>query len=238
MASDMKKPLGITILRKRELDKFLWPLPIKDMMWIGKKTAPRLESIGIKTIGDVVKPENKAKIIEAFNENFYNSIYAHALGEDDSPVITDYGLAQSVSAAHTFINPVYDLKLVMDTLKVLVNSICYRMQKDNQYAENIGIQLRDASYNTKNRSRPLSKATNEEIKIYREAKDVYDDYFDITNGVRLIGVFCNRLTTVKESARQISIFDDLDEIEKKHEIEKLLKEINDTFGKNSIKKGL
>ena len=238
MASDMKKPLGITILRKRELDKFLWPLPIKDMMWIGKKTAPRLESIGIKTIGDVVKPENKAKIIEAFNENFYNSIYAHALGEDDSPVITDYGLAQSVSAAHTFINPVYDLKIVMDTLKVLVNSICYRMQKDNQYAENIGIQLRDASYNTKNRSRPLSKATNEEIKIYREAKDVYDDYFDITNGVRLIGVFCNRLTTVKESARQISIFDDLDEIEKKHEIEKLLKEINDTFGKNSIKKGL
>ena len=61
MASDMKKPLGITILRKREIDKMLWPLPIKDMMWIGKKTAPRLESIGIKTIGDIVKEENKKK---------------------------------------------------------------------------------------------------------------------------------------------------------------------------------
>ena len=238
MASDMKKPLGITILRKRELDKLLWPLPIKDMMWIGKKTAPKLEAIGIKTIGDVVKPENKAKIIDAFNESFYNSIYARAMGEDDTPVITDYGLAQSVSAAHTFINLVYDLRLVMDTLKVLVNSICYRMQKDNQYAENIGIQLRDASYNTKNRSRPIGSATNEELKIYNEAKDVYDDYFDINNGVRLIGVFCNRLTTIKEAPRQISIFDNLDEIEKKHEIEKLLKEINDTFGKNSIKKGL
>ena len=238
MASDMKKPLGITILRKRELDKMLWPLPIKDMMWIGKKTAPRLQAIGIKTIGDVVKEENKAKIIDNFGENFFNSIYKHAIGEDNTPVITDYGLAQSVSAAHTFVSPVYDEKLVLDTMKVLVNSVCYRMQKDNQYAENVGIQLRDASYDTKNRSKSLPVASNDELKIFSGAKDVYEDYFDITKGVRLISVFCNRLTTAKPEVKQLSIFDNLDEIEKKHEIDKLLREINDTFGKNSVKKGL
>ena len=238
MASDMKKPLGITILRKRELDKMLWPLPIKDMMWIGKKTAPRLVSIGIKTIGDIVKPENKEKIIDAFGENFYNSVYNHAMGEDDTPVITDYGLQSSVSAAHTFINPVYDIKLVMDTMKMLVNSVCYRMQKDDQYALNVGVQLRDASYDTKNRSKPLLDATNIENKIFEGARDVFDDYYDITRGVRLISVFCNRLTTVKNPNVQLSIFDDLDEVEKKHKIDKLLKEINDTYGKNSIKKGL
>ena len=238
MASDMKKPLGITILRKREIDKMLWPLPIKDMMWIGKKTAPRLESIGIKTIGDIVKIENKNKIIDLLGLNFYNSVYKRAMGEDDSPVITDYGLAQSVSAAHTFINPVYDINLVMDTLKVLVNSVCYRMQKDNQYAENCGIQLRDASYDTKNRSKSLSKATNEERDIFIHAKDVFDDYFDIAKGVRLISVFCNRLTTVLPKETQLSIFDDLDEIERKHAVDKLIREINDTFGKNSVKKGL
>lgn len=238
MASDMKKPLGITILRKREIDKMLWPLPIKDMLWIGKKTAPRLESIGIKKIGDVVKPENKDKIIDLLGLNFYNSVYKRAMGEDDTPVITDYGLAQSVSAAHTFINPVYDINLVMDTLKVLVNSVCYRMQKDNQYAENCGIQLRDASYDTKNRSKSLSKATNEERDIFIHAKDVFDDYFDIAKGVRLISVFCNRLTTVLPKETQLSIFDDLDEIERKHAVDKLIREINDTFGKNSVKKGL
>ena len=238
MASDMKKPLGITILRKRELDKLLWPLPIKDMLWIGKKTYPRLVALGIKTIGDIVKPENKEMIIDNFGVNFYNSVYSHAMGEDNTPVITDYGLAQSVSAAHTFINPVYDEKLVFDTMKVLVNSVCYRLQKDNQYALNIGIQLRDASYDTKNRSKPLTSPTNEESKIYQSTKDVFDDYFEISRGVRLISVFCNRLTTVVPEKKQLSIFDNLDEIEKSHEIDKLLKEINDTFGKNSIKKGL
>ena len=238
MASDMKKPLGITILRKRELDKLLWPLPIKEMMWIGKKTYPKLIALGIKTIGDIVKPENKEKIIDNFGVNFYNSVYSHAMGEDNTPVITDYGLAQSVSAAHTFINPVYDEKLVFDTMKVLVNSLCYRLQKDNQYALNIGIQLRDASYDTKNRSKPLNQPTNEESKIYKFSRDVFDEYFEISRGVRLISVFCNRLTTDIPEKKQLSIFDDLDEIEKSHEIDKLLKEINDTFGKNSIKKGL
>ena len=40
MASDMKKPLGITVLRKREIEQLLWPLPIEKMYGVGKKTAP------------------------------------------------------------------------------------------------------------------------------------------------------------------------------------------------------
>ena len=53
MASDMKKPLGITILRKRELNQYLWPLPLEQMHGVGKKTAPKLQSLGLKTIGDL-----------------------------------------------------------------------------------------------------------------------------------------------------------------------------------------
>ena len=238
MASDMKKPLGITVLKRSELHKTLWPLPIKDMMWVGKKTAPRLQAIGINKIGDIVVPENKQKIIDTFGENYFNSLYERALGKDDSPVITDYGLASSVSAAHTFITPVYDMALVLDTLKVLVNSICYKMQKDNQYGENVGIQLRDANYYTRNRSKPLSAPTNDEHDIYINAKDIFDDNFEIDQGVRLIGVFCNRLTTALPKTRQLSIFDNIDEIEKKNAIYKLLKYINKKFFKNSIKKGI
>ena len=51
MASDMKKPMGLTILRRRDFKEKLYVLPIKDMFGIGKKTYPVLESIGVKTIG-------------------------------------------------------------------------------------------------------------------------------------------------------------------------------------------
>lgn len=58
MASDMKKPMGITIIRRKDIQKILWPLPIKDMFGIGKKTFPRLESLGIYKIGDLATTES------------------------------------------------------------------------------------------------------------------------------------------------------------------------------------
>lgn len=60
MASDMKKPLGITILRKRELPDVLWPLPIEEMHGIGTKTAEKIKTLGIKTIGDLAKGDEHA----------------------------------------------------------------------------------------------------------------------------------------------------------------------------------
>lgn len=238
MASDMKKPLGITILRKREIDKLLWPLPIEDMMWVGKKSAPRLKEIGINTIGDIVKVENKQKIIDRFGDNYYNSLYSRAMGEDDSPVTIEERVATSVSSDHTFINPVYDIKTVLDTIKLLSNSLSWRLQEDHQYAENIGIRVKDANFYASSKSKPLSKVTNDDHILYDNAKDIYNDFYDITNGVRLIGVFSNRLVEKKEEPKQISIFDDLDELEKKEALKKLLNDINNQYGKNSVKKGL
>src|SRR5699024_1072614 len=57
MASDMKKPLGITILRKRDLPQKLWPLPVDKMYGVGSKTAEKLRAINIKSIGDLAKAD-------------------------------------------------------------------------------------------------------------------------------------------------------------------------------------
>ena len=55
MASDMKKPLGLVVIRKRDAKKMLSPLPIEDFFGIGKKTSPHLRALGINTIGDLIK---------------------------------------------------------------------------------------------------------------------------------------------------------------------------------------
>src|SRR5699024_9777690 len=52
-ASDMKKPLGITVLRKRDVEQKLWPLPVDKMYGVGKKTAEKLHKIKIRTIGEL-----------------------------------------------------------------------------------------------------------------------------------------------------------------------------------------
>ena len=67
---------------------------------------------------------------------------------------------------------------------------------------------------------------------------MFDEYFDSVRGVRLVSVFCNRLIDKKDEPKQISIFDDLNELEKKQAVSKLLNDINKQFGKNSVKKGI
>lgn len=238
MASDMKKPMGITILRKRELPEKMWSLPIDDLMGIGKKTSPRLHAIGINKIGDLVKEENKEKIIYEFGINFYNSYYNLAYGNDDSPVVSEYVLSQSISGSNTFMEDIANVNILYDTIKVICNSMAYRMQKDKQLALNIGIQIRYNDYETINRSKPLVKPTNDEYELFRYAKEVFDEHFNETKSVRLIGAFTNRLKDVTEEVKQISIFDDFDALEKDQKIKSIINKINKEVGKDTLKKGI
>ena len=241
MASDMKKPMGITILRKRELPEKMWPLSIDDLMGIGKKTSPKLHQLGINTIGDLVKEENKEKIISEFGLNFYNSYYNLAYGNDDSPVVSEYTVSQSISGSNTFMEDIADVNILYNTIKVICNSIAYRLQKDKQLALNIGIQIRYNDYDTINRSKPLLKPTNDEADLFRYAKEVFNEHFDETRFVRLIGAFTNRLKDVqeeKEAIKQISIFDDFDKLEKDQKIKSIINKINKDVGKDALKKGI
>jgi DNA polymerase-4 len=62
MASGLRKPMGIVVLRAEEVPVKLWPLPIDDMYGIGKKTAPRLHELGIHTIGDLANHQDDAAL--------------------------------------------------------------------------------------------------------------------------------------------------------------------------------
>ena len=238
MGSDYKKPLGITVMRKRDIDKMLWPLDIGDMMYIGKKTAPRLREMGIKTIGDLANFKDIELLKQKFGENFVNSMIPKCWGNDDSPVITERELQTSYSHAHTFMSLIINKQILLDTLHVLTNELAYDMQNDKQLALNIGIQIKDGNFNQKNISKPLNKATNNDFILFNSVKDIFDDFYTEGMGIRLIGVFSNRIIKQSEAPKQISIFDNLDEVEKESSINKLIDSINKEFGSNSIKKGI
>ena len=239
MASDMKKPLGITILRKREVEQKLWPLPINNMMGVGKKTAPRLESIGIKTIGDVAKFKNiellKKTVGPAMTEYLINKSY----GIDDSKVIYDsFEDVSSVSNSSTFDFDEYDIKTIKDTLKVLSNSVSYRLEKDNLLASTIGIQIKYNNFHLINRSRGLSKPINDSNELLNIVYELFEEYYDDITPVRLVGVFATRLKKTEQIAKQYNLFDDLNAIDKENNIHKLLNQINNQYGENIINIGL
>ena len=238
MGSDYKKPLGITIMRKRDIEKMLWPLDIGDMMYIGKKTAPKLREIGINTIGDLANFKDIELLKQKFGENFVNTMIPRCWGNDDSLVVTEREMQTSYSHAHTFMSLIIDRNILLDTLHVLTNELAYDMQNDHQLAMNIGIQIKDGNFNQKNMSKPLNSPSNNDWDLFNAVKDVFDDYYYEGLGIRLIGVFSNRIIPETKAPKQISIFDNLDEVEKEANIKKLIDSINKEFGNNSIKKGI
>lgn len=238
MASDMKKPMGITILRKREIDKYLWPLDISDMFGVGTKTAPKLREIGIITIGDLANYPNMEKLEKCLGPVYSKTLVERANGIDNSQVIyEDNDDVSSVSNSHTFDFNTKDERKIKTTLKILTNSVAYRLSESKKCTKTIGIQLKYDDFTMVNRSVPLKNPTNDANLFYREVETLYDEYNEEFKDIRLVGVFANRISNEEENITKYTIFDDLDKLEKEHQIGNLLKSINEQFGSGSIKKG-
>lgn len=237
MASDMKKPLGITILRKREIDKLLWPLPIEKMYGVGKKTAPRLRQLGINTIGDLANFKDLNLLQQTIGENHALSLQQKAQGIDHSIVDSNTDEVTSMSTSHTFEFDINDELIIKKTFKVLVNTLSNRLERKNLQTQTFGIQLKYNNFHQINRSKPLDFPTNDPNVLYAAALNLLEEYYDFTTSLRLVGVFAHRLTEALEDIKQYSIFE-LDELEKENELHEILSTLQNTYGKNVITRGI
>lgn len=239
MASDMKKPLGITVLRKREINKYLWPLPIDDMFGVGKKTAPKLKEIGVKTIGDLANYKNMEYLKMIIGNANAEGLVYRANGNDNSEVnYESFDKVSSISNSYTFETDVFQLSQIKATFKVITNTACFRLNEMKMKAYNIGIQIKYSDFHQINRSKGVAEALSEETEIWKIVNNLIEEYYDEGVPIRLVGVFLNRLIETKDEVRQLTIFDDLDTIEKENEINKLLNNINKELGTNLISKGI
>lgn len=238
MASDMKKPNGITILRKREIAEKLWPLPIQDMIGVGKKTLESLESLGIKKIGDLATYQNLSLLKDVLGENNALSLYQHANGIGSNEVdVNRFNDVASISNSQTFEHDEYDINNMKILIKVLVNSVCHRLDKKNLKAYNFTLQLKYNNFKVTSKVVSLKNPSSNNKEVYNLLEKLFDDFYDSTMPIRLIGVNASKLIESKEEIKQLSIFDSLEEEEKKYQIDNLIKKLNNEFGADTLKKG-
>lgn len=245
MGSDLKKPMGISVVRKKDLAKTIWPLDIKDMFGVGKKTEPKLREIGINKIGDIITFKDRELLEKTVGPAFTNYLIEKANGNDDSKVtLNNYDDFQSVSNEHTFDYNVNSIDTIKTMIKILSNSIGDRLRRHEFVASTIGVKIKYSDFTLITRSKAVNTPTDDDYVINRVACSVFDDNFDYTKTVRLIGVFVNRLSSVhelKNKPKQLSLFDDIDEFDKEErqiKVNKLLDNINKNLGSNIINVGI
>ena len=207
MGSDYKKPMGVTIIRRKDINIILYPLPIKDMFGVGKKTAPRLEHIGVKTIGDLANRLNNddeatLKILGKFADEL--KLWLNGYGSDE--IITEYENPKSVGNSTTLKNDTNQFEIIKQTFMMLAEEVSMRAKKDSMVGNTIQIMARDTNYQARNKSMTLEKLTNDSKDILNAALKLYErNFLDLT--VRAVGVTLQNLVSIKDSSIQMTLFD-------------------------------
>ncbi len=206
MASDMKKPLGITVLRKKDIVEKLFPLPIAACYGIGKKTYPRLEQLGILTMGDFTKPEHKEKILTIMSEPSYHSYLEHIMGHSSDIIDPKrYAIPKSISN-ETTLN--YSMDSSDAILKIIIEILEHtheRLQREELVAKTIGIKLRDDQFQTINRSITLAEHTDDYDTFLDAIESLFEENYH-GEAIRLVGVFMNSVLQKKDLKLDYNLF--------------------------------
>ena len=206
MASDMQKPMGFTVLRKRDIEKMLWPLDIGDMFGVGKKTAPKLIEIGIKTIGDLAKSENDYRVKNLLGKGFYTYINL-ANGIDNSEVI-DYEVdAKSIGNSTTYDHDLIEENEIKFELKELAKTVSRRTCINNSLAFGISITIKFSDFTHINRSIKLDEPICNDDEIYLKALRLFENNYYYDKPIRLLGITVYDLKDKSEVIKQLNIFD-------------------------------
>lgn len=205
MASDMKKPMGITVLRIRDVPEKMWPLPIKEMQGIGKRTVPLMEDLNIRTIKDLATYQDLNALKPVLGKNI-ESMIKRANGYDDRTLMTDYD-SKSMGISETLLEDVTDY----DELRGLIRTLCRRLSKRLKEAHKAGyhVSMRICYYDFRNanKSKKLSAPIWTSDDLFVQAMILFDSSYEEEEAVRLIGISVSDFASEEFLTKQVSLFD-------------------------------
>ena len=234
MASDIKKPLGVTVLRKRDIEKILYPLSVKEIYGIGKKTYPKLIENGINTIGDFMNEENFYKIVNLIGENQFYSSYNNLKGLSSNIVNPNrYSESNSISTSMT-----YDIALISEAeilyeLRKMTREIHSKMIHDGYFTKTISIVLRDTDFQTISRQKTLDKYTDDFLIIFETVQELLEENF-LDKGYRLIGVGLNNLVDKDHIPKEYNLFNVLSYDQREDIINNLINNFQSKYGEKVL----
>ena len=192
MASEREKPSGFTVLPQDIIAENLWPLPVEEMVGVGRKMAPALKEMGVETIGQLASMP--VRLLTGRFGIVGEALQHLANGRDESPV--DPGALDTVkSVGHSLTLP-RDINNPEDVAAVLLNlseKVGRRLRQGGYVARTVTLTVKDQNFVSSTRSKTLGDPTGHTEDIYGTALDIYRRQYDSWRKVRLLGVSVSNL---------------------------------------------
>lgn len=228
MASDFEKPDKVHSLFPGEIREKMWPLPIRDLLFVGRSTEQKLYNLGIRTIGDLANSDRD--IICRHLGKHGSMIHNYANGIDEAPVAAEAAESKGYGNSTTISHDVTDPREAKDILRTLCASVGRRLQKDHVRAGVVAVSIKNSSFMRCSHQCTLDTATDSPEELYEHSCRLFDECWDGTP-IRLLGVSTSKIT--KETLRQLNLFDQ-EKIEKQQRLDSAIDTIRNRFGKDAI----
>ena len=233
LGSDYKKPDATTCITRENYQDILWPLPARDMMFVGSTTAERLAHMGIETIGDIAKAgRDQLRLILGRSGE---TIWEYAAGEDRSLVrrADETEQPKSIGNSITFPHDLVGRQEICAGLLALCDQVGSRLRKHGLYSATVQIQIKDPFLTTISRQQKLTAPTNVTREIYEAAVAIADKSWSMSSPVRLLSVTAASLSDC--CTEQMTLIGDTTEEKlKSAKLDRAMDSIRSRFGKDSI----
>jgi DNA polymerase-4 len=231
LASDLKKPRGFTVIRPGEIEEVLNPLPVEKLWGVGEKTALKLRSMGIDTVGQLASlPE---KLLTAAFGKSGRALWYLARGEDFRAVEVSRA-AKSVSRETTFSRDVTDMDKLYAVILELAEDVATTLRASGFLAEKVTLKLRYGNFETITRQGPLPAPACLTMPIYHKILELLAKVDTRGRGIRLVGVGTSNLINNRGN-RQLSFFESPG-LDREEKIAEAVDKVSARYGIGAIKR--
>ncbi len=232
LGSDMKKPDAVTVIDINNFKQKVWPLSAKDLLFVGRSTYSKLNSIGVHTIGDIARLD--PKILNKLLGVWGNTLHCYANGLDNSPVEKNASQVKSISNSLTSYKDLTTFEEVKTLLLLLSESVASRLRESGLgKAMTVRVSITDNTLQTFSKQEKLLHPTNSAIDIVNLAYNLFEKVYKWHNPVRAAGVSICDFT---HSEEQIYFDIDKDKHEKQERLDEVVDNIRKKYGNSSMQR--
>lgn len=237
LGSDYKKPDAITEITADGINSFknkVWQLPCEDLLYIGKSTKKRLNTLGIFTIGDVAN--TSVGVLKTLLGKWGETLYAFANGLDSSP-IAQFDEKPDVKSIGNSTTTPRDLKNYSDVkmiTHILCDSVARRLRESGFKAGSVTILVRNNELNSFTRQGQLNKYSSHTADIRNKALELFRNNYNFSKPIRSIGVSVSKLVA-DNSPMQLSFFENRKTAIREENLDKTLDSLKNRFGNYAVR---
>ena len=237
LGSDYRKPDAVTVIPEDGFERIVWPLPTRDLLYVGPRTAAKLGRYGIATIGDLAMADTKLLEYKLGKNGLM--LKAFALGLDQSPVrhADDDEMIKSVGNSTT---PPHDIRTPEEAravLYLLMESVGQRLRALGLKAKQVAVSARGTDLLSRSCQRRLSAATDSTARLAQEANVLFSERLRFGLPYRSMGVSCGRLVPWHTPV-QLDLLGDAERQRRQEQLDQALDSLRYRYGHTVVRRGI